>query len=173
MVKWTFFIYLLPAVVIGLFKSESWDAGETGEAGGCIIWGVIGATHAPYPLFIFILADGRGIALAVEFALVFALVRYFSCGWQIPPQKNNKYFNSDVYIAADCVFPGMRTIWRKCRVAWPNSLFRDDVLKGAMEWPLGSIWGYYLESGGPANGSALAVTVCCGVRRFFVEPEKI
>jgi 4-amino-4-deoxy-L-arabinose transferase-like glycosyltransferase len=150
MVKWTFFIYLLPAVVIGLFKAESWDTGRIAKQ-VTYYFGMIWALMF-LPLVIFVLADGKGIALALEFALVFALIRYFP----LAGISLNKIINiiTLTFISSLVCFPWYAHNLAKMSRGMSKFGFPDDVLTGAMEWPL-SIWGYYLEIAGRQMGIPL------------------
>ena len=74
MVKWTFFIYTLPAVLAGLW------GGKIGFRDRMIQFsyyiGMIAALLI-VPLFILIIGDQRWIPLALEFLLIFALIKSF------------------------------------------------------------------------------------------------
>ena len=150
MVKWTFLIYLLPAVILGLFKEESYSFGKIARQ-AIFYFGMICALML-FPLILFVLADGRVIALALEFALVFALVRYFPVV-QIPLKKIINISTLTLISLLVC-FPWYAHNLMKMMRGMSKFGFPDDVLTGAMDWPL-SIWGYYLEAAGRQMGIPL------------------
>ena len=152
MVKWTFFIYLLPAVVIGLFKSESWNLGKIARQAVYYLAMICATMLLPFVLFV--LAEGQGIVLALEFALVFWLVRYFSWAGISPGKIIN--ILTLTFISLLLCFPWYAHNLAKMARGMSKFGFPDDVLKGAMEWPL-SIWGYYLEIAGRQMGLPLFI----------------
>jgi len=167
MVKWTFFIYLLPAVIIGLFKTESWGSGKiTRQA--IYYLGMICAIML-FPLVIFVLADGRVVALVLEFALVFALVRSFPVV-HIPLKKIINIITLTLISLLAC-FPWYAHNLAKMSRGMSKFAFPSDVLKGAMEWPI-SIWGYYLEAAGRQMGMPLFLLFAVGFIVFLSSRKK-
>jgi 4-amino-4-deoxy-L-arabinose transferase-like glycosyltransferase len=167
MVKWTFFIYLLPAVVIGLFKSESWNFGKIAKQ-VTYYFGMIVALMI-LPFILFILADGRGVVLVLEIALVFGLVRYFHWAGISPVKIIN--ILTLTFIALLVCFPWYAHNLAKMARGMSKFGFPDDVLKGAMEWPL-SIWGYYLEIAGRQMGLPLFVLFVVAFAVFLSNRNK-
>lgn len=167
MVKWTFFIYLLPAVVLGLFSNESWDTGRLARQ-ALYYLGMIGALML-LPFFIFILADGKWIALVMEFSLVFALVRYFP-GVQISLKKIINILTL-VFISLLVCFPWYAHNLAKMSRGMAKFAFPSGVLKGAMEWPL-AIWGYYLEVAGLQMGVPLLLLFVVAFAVFLSNRKK-
>ncbi len=150
MVKWTFFIYLLPAVIYGLYKK-----GEGGQ-GNLLLrtlyyLGMIFATMV-LPLVMFILAEGRWIVLLMELGLVFALVRYFP-SVHLSPRKLIHILTLTLISLVVC-FPWYAHNLAKMSRGMSKFGFPTEVLKGFMEWPL-PIWGYYLEAAGRQMGMPL------------------
>ncbi len=150
MVKWTFFIYLLPAIVIGLFKAGPGNSGKVGRQAVYYL-GMIGALMV-LPFVLFVLADGKWIVLAMEFALVFALVRSFPAV-RIPLNKILNIITLTLISLLLC-FPWYAHNLAKMARGMSKFGFPDDVLTGAMDWPL-SIWGFYLEVAGRQMGIPL------------------
>jgi 4-amino-4-deoxy-L-arabinose transferase-like glycosyltransferase len=74
MVKWTFFIYTLPAVLAGLWGGQISFRDRMIQFSYYI--GMISALLI-VPLFILIIGDQRWIPLALEFLLIFALIKSF------------------------------------------------------------------------------------------------
>ena len=74
MVKWTFFIYTLPAVLAGLWGGKIGFRDRMIQLSYYI--GMIAALLI-VPLFILIIGDQRWIPLALEFLLIFALIKSF------------------------------------------------------------------------------------------------
>ncbi len=162
MVKWTFLIYLLPAVILGLFKTESWDSGKIARQ-VMYYFGMICAIMV-FPLILFVLADGRVVALALEFALVFALVRYLPVV-PIPLKKVINILTLTLISLLVC-FPWYAHNLAKMLRGMSQFGFPDDVLTGAMDWPL-SIWGYYLEIAGRQMGIPLLLLFAVGFIGFL------
>lgn len=150
MVKWTFLIYLLPAVILGLFRAESWESGKIAKQAMYYL-GMIGALMF-FPFILFILADGKVIILTLEFALVFALVRYFPVV-HIPVKKIINILTL-TFISLLVCFPWYAHNLAKMSRGMSKFGFPDEVLTGMMEWPL-SIWGFYLEAAGRQMGIPL------------------
>ena len=167
MFKWTFLIYLLPAVIIGLFKEESWDSGKIARQ-AIYYFGMICALMF-LPLILFVLADGRGVLLALEFALIFGLVRYFP--WTgISPGKITNIITL-TFISLLVCFPWYAHNLAKMARGMSKFGFPDDVLTGAMDWPL-SIWGYYLEIAGRQMGLPLFILFAVAFVVFLSNRKK-
>ena len=167
MVKWTFFIYLLPAVLIGLFKAGALDAGKVAKQ-ATYYFGMICAIML-FPLILFVLVNGRWIVLALEFVLVFGLVRYFS--WASVSPKKIINIITLTFISLLMCFPWYAHNLAKMARGMSKFGFPDDVLTGAMEWPL-SIWGYYLEVAGRQMGLPLFLLFAVAFGVFLSNRKK-
>ncbi len=167
MVKWTFLIYLLPAIVIGLFVSEAWDPGKIIRQ-VAYFFGMICALML-LPLVLFVLADGKWVVLALEFALVYGLVRYFSFAGVSPKKIINVV--TLTFISLLVCFPWYAHNLAKMSRGMSKFGFPDDVLTGAMEWPL-SIWGYYLEVAGRQMGMPLFILFAVAFAVFLSNRKK-
>ena len=150
MVKWTFFIYLFPAVLYGLFKHDD-PAARNVPAQAAYYLGMIVATMV-LPLILFILADGRWVVLLLESVLVYALVRYLPVTGLSPNRIINLLTLALINVLV--CFPWYAHNLAKMTRGVSKFGFPDAVLKGFMEWPL-PVWGYYLEAAGRQMGMPL------------------
>lgn len=167
MCKWTFFFYLAPALIVGLYKR---DRGEPGEflKKTAFYLGMVFALMI-LPLAIFILADGREGVLALEFALIFVLARTFP-SVRISPKKIINILTLTVVSLLIC-FPWYAHNLVKMSRGISKFGLPDVVLKGNMEWDL-PIWGYYLEAMGRQMGLPLLLLFAAGFVFFIFNGKK-
>jgi len=140
MVKWTFFIYTLPAILVGLW-------GEKLDIKDRIIqftyyFGMI-STLLIVPFFIFILGAQRWIPIALEFILIWTLVKSFPNA-SLSPQKFINLISLTCISVLIC-FPWYAHNLINILIGMSKFAFPGVVLKGHMGWDL-PIWGYYIET---------------------------
>jgi 4-amino-4-deoxy-L-arabinose transferase-like glycosyltransferase len=162
LVKWTFIFYLLPAIIIGLFHTES-DRPRKVLKKMSYYLGMIFALMV-LPLVIFIFGKGREVVLILECALVFALVRFF-------PAVNisaKKIINilTLTFVSLLVCFPWYAHNLAKMSRGISKFGLPDIIMKGAMEWDL-PIWGYYLEAAGRQMGMPLLLLFVVGFIVFL------
>jgi len=139
MVKWTFFIYVLPAVLAGLW-------GEKIDVKDRLIQFVfyIGMIAALLivPFFILIIGAQRWIPLILEFLLIWALVKHFP-KTSLSAQKTLNLILLSCISVLIC-FPWYAHNLINILIGVSKFAFPSSVLKGSMVWDLG-IWAFYLE----------------------------
>ena len=167
MVKWTFFIYLLPAVILGL-----WGRGHRTVAQHAGLWmyylGLILATMV-FPFLIFILNEGKWIVLLFEGGLVFLIVRFFP-RVRLTPAKLIHLLTLTLISLWVC-FPWYAHNLMKMAKGMSKFGFPDTVLKGDMDWNL-PMWGYYLEAAGRQMGIPLFLLFVAGLFAFVLQKKK-
>ncbi len=166
LVKWTFFLYLLPAVILGL-----WGRTQCGFAAHARLWlfylGLVFATMV-LPFLLFILAQGKWIVLGLEGVLVAALVRHYP-RVGLSPAKLIHVLTLTLVSLWVC-FPWYAHNLMKMAKGMAKFGFPDTVLKGAMEWPL-PIWGFYLEAAGRQMGMPLLLLFAVGAIAFVTRKK--
>jgi len=139
MVKWTFFIYILPAVLAGLW------GGKIGLKDRIIQFtyyiGMVAALLIA-PFFILILDAQRWVPLTLEFLLIWALVKNFPRA-SLSTQKTINLVSLSCISVLIC-FPWYAHNLINILIGMSKFAFPSSVLKGGMAWDL-PIWGYYLE----------------------------
>ena len=138
MVKWTFFIYILPAVLAGLW-------GEKIDLRDRVIqftyyFGMIAALLI-IPFFILIIGEQRWIALTLEFFLILALVKNFSKA-ALSTQKAINLISLSCISVLIC-FPWyahnlINILIGMSKFAFPGYALKFDITSGI------PIWGYYI-----------------------------
>ena len=139
MVKWTFFIYVLPAVLAGLW-GEKIDVKDRLIQFAYYI-GMI-ATLLIVPFFILIIGAQRWIPLILEFLLIWALVKHFPKTSLSAQKTLNLIFLSCISVLI--CFPWYAHNLINILIGVSKFAFPSSVLKGSMAWDLG-IWAFYLE----------------------------
>ena len=139
MVKWTFLIYILPAILAGLLHGSLSLQKRLLQ---CLYYAGMILGLLVFPLFIYILGEIRIIVLFVELILIGTLVRTYSIEL-ISPQKLLNL------IALSCIsvlicFPWYAHNLVNISIGMSKFAFPAEVLKGSMDWNLPS-WGFYLE----------------------------
>ena len=162
MFKWTFFFYLLPALILGLYKRQGDQPGKIFKK-TVFYLGMIFALMI-LPLVMFVLAAGREWILALELGLIFVLVRSFPAV-RISPQKVINILTL-TFVSLLVCFPWYAHNLAKMSRGIAKFGLPDTVLKGAMEWNL-PIWGYYLEAMGRQMGLPLLLVFVVGLVIFI------
>jgi 4-amino-4-deoxy-L-arabinose transferase-like glycosyltransferase len=139
MVKWTFFIYALPAVLAGLWGDKIGLKDRIIQF--TYYFGMIAALLI-VPFFILIIGAQRWIPLTLEFLLIWALVKNF-------PKTSLSTQKAINLITLSCIsvlicFPWYAHNLINILIGMSKFAFPSSVLKGSMAWDL-PIWGYYLE----------------------------
>ena len=139
MVKWTFFIYTLPAVLAGLW------GGKIGLKDRIIqsayYMGMVAALLI-VPFFILIIGEQLWIPLILEFVLILTLVINFTKA-SLSTQKTINLVSLSCISVLIC-FPWYAHNLINILIGMSKFAFPSSVLKGNMAWDL-PIWGYYLE----------------------------
>jgi|GEM_PF-570265 len=167
MLKWTFIFYLLPAILIGLFHTDRERPGKIFQKAAYYL-GMIFALMI-LPLVIFILGKGREVVLALEFGLVFVLVRSFPA-IDISARKIINILTL-TFISLLVCFPWYAHNLAKMSRGIAKFGLPDAVLKGDMVWDL-PIWGYYLEAMGRQMGMPLLLLFVAGFVVFLLKKKK-
>ncbi|GJL79625.1 MAG: hypothetical protein NPINA01_26140 [Nitrospinaceae bacterium] len=162
MFKWTFLFYLLPALIIGLYRTEG-DRPAKIFSKTAYFLGMIFALMI-LPLLVFILHKGQEGILLLEFALIFALVKYFPAV-HISPKKIINILTL-TFVSLLVCFPWYAHNLAKMGRGIAKFGLPDIVLKGHMEWNL-PIWGYYLEASGRQMGLPLLLLFVVGFIIFL------
>ena len=139
MVKWTFFIYVLPAVLAGLWGEKIDLKDRTIQFTYYI--GMIAALLI-VPFFILIIGAQRWIPLTLEFLLIWALVKNFPKTSLSTQKTLNLIFLSCISVLI--CFPWYAHNLINILIGMSKFAFPSSVLKGSMAWDLG-IWAFYLE----------------------------
>ena len=139
MVKWTFFIYVLPAVLAGLWGKKI-DLKDRAIQFTYYI-GMIAALLI-VPCFILIIGAQRWIPLTLEFLLIWALVKNFPKTSLSTQKTLNLIFLSCISVLI--CFPWYAHNLINILIGMSKFAFPSSVLKGSMAWDLG-IWAFYLE----------------------------
>ena len=139
MVKWTFFIYVLPAVLAGLWEKKIDLKDRTIQFTYYI--GMIAALLI-VPFFILIIGVQRWIPLTLEFLLIWALVKHFPKTSLSAQKTLNLIFLSCISVLI--CFPWYAHNLINILIGVSKFAFPSSVLKGSMAWDLG-IWAFYLE----------------------------
>ena len=139
MVKWTFFIYVLPAVLAGLWGKKI----DLKDRAIQFIYyiGMIAALLI-VPCFILIIGAQRWIPLTLEFLLIWALVKNFPKTSLSTQKTLNLIFLSCISVLI--CFPWYAHNLINILIGMSKFAFPSSVLKGHMAWDLG-IWAFYLE----------------------------
>ncbi|MBT5029396.1 MAG: phospholipid carrier-dependent glycosyltransferase, partial [Nitrospina sp.] len=146
MIKWTFLIYTLPAILIGLFAGSHSFKDRITQL--FYYSGMITALLI-FPFIIYVVGEMKWIPLCLESLLILSLVKSF-------PRKVISHQKALNLIALTCVcvlicFPWYAHNFINISIGMSKFGFPTDVLKGQMDWPL-PIWGYYLEIAGRQMG---------------------
>ena len=139
MVKWTFFIYVLPAVLAGLWGKKIDLKDRLIQLAYYI--GMIAALLI-VPFFILIIGAQRWIPLTLEFLLIWALVKHFPKTSLSAQKTLNLIFLSCISVLI--CFPWYAHNLINILIGMSKFAFPSSVLKGSMAWDLG-IWAFYLE----------------------------
>jgi len=139
MVKWTFFIYILPAVLAGLWGEKIGLKDRIIQFTYYI--GMIAALLI-VPFFILIIDAQRWVPLTLEFLLIWALVKNFPKA-SLSTQKTINLVSLSCISVLIC-FPWYAHNLINILIGMSKFAFPSSVLKGGMAWDL-PIWGYYLE----------------------------
>jgi 4-amino-4-deoxy-L-arabinose transferase-like glycosyltransferase len=139
MVKWTFFIYILPAILAGLWGKKINFKDRLIQF--TYYFGMIFALLM-IPFFIFILDAQKWIPLILEFLLIGALLKNFPKA-SISPQKAINLISLSCISVLIC-FPWYAHNLINILIGMSKFAFPSSVLKGGMAWDL-PIWGFYLE----------------------------
>ncbi len=139
MVKWTFFIYTLPAVLMGLWGAKIGFRDRIIQTAYYI--GMIAALLIA-PFFILIIGEQRWVPLILEFLLILALVKSF-------PQASLSTQKAINLISLSCIsvlicFPWYAHNLINILIGMSKFAFPGVALKGFTNWF--PIWGYYLEA---------------------------
>ncbi len=139
MIKWTFLIYTLPAVLAGLF-SGTLPLGK--RIRQCFYYTGMVFSLLVLPLLIYISGEIGRFLLLAELLLIGVLVKKYSTEL-ISPQKLLNL------IALTCIsvlicFPWYAHNLINISIGMSKFAFPTDILKGSMDWNL-PIWGFYLE----------------------------
>ena len=140
MVKWTFFIYTLPAVLVGLWgnKIGFWDR--------AIQWtyylGMIVALLI-IPFSILIIGELRWVPLVLEFLLIGALVKNFPHA-SLSTQKAINLVSLTCISVLIC-FPWYSHNLINILIGMSKFAFPGVILKGDMSWNL-PVWFFYLTA---------------------------
>ena len=139
MVKWTFFIYVLPAVLAGLW-GEKIDVKD--RLIQCVYYIGMIAALLIVPFCILIIGAQRWIPLTLEFLLIWALVKHFP-KTSLSAQKVLNLILLSCISVLIC-FPWYAHNLINILIGMSKFAFPSSVLKGSMAWDLG-IWAFYLE----------------------------
>jgi 4-amino-4-deoxy-L-arabinose transferase-like glycosyltransferase len=139
MIKWTFLIYILPAILAGLFQGSLSVRKRVMQ---CLYYVGMIAGLLVLPLFIYISGEIRGLFLLAEFLLIGTLVKTYSREI-LSPQKLLNLVSLTCISVLIC-FPWYAHNLVNMSVGMSKFAFPSDVLKGSMDWNL-PIWGFYLE----------------------------
>jgi 4-amino-4-deoxy-L-arabinose transferase-like glycosyltransferase len=139
MIKWTFLIYTLPAILAGLFQGSLSVRKRVMQ---CLYYTGMIVGLLVLPLFIYISGEIRGLFLLAEFLLIGALVKTYSREI-LSPQKLLNLISLTCISVLIC-FPWYAHNLINISVGMSKFAFPSDVLKGSMDWNL-PIWGFYLE----------------------------
>lgn len=139
MVKWTFFIYTLPAVLAGLWGKK---LGLRERACQFIFYLGMIAALLIVPFFILITGAHRWIPLALELVLILALIKNFPRS-SISAQKAVNLVSLSCISVLIC-FPWYAHNLINILIGVSKFAFPSTVLKGGMGWDI-PIWGFYLE----------------------------
>jgi 4-amino-4-deoxy-L-arabinose transferase-like glycosyltransferase len=139
MVKWTFFIYTLPAVLAGLW---GWKIGLKDRIiQSAYYMGMIAALLI-VPFFILIIGEHRWIPLILEFLLILALVKSFPRS-SLSTQKTINLISLSCISVLIC-FPWYAHNLINILIGMSKFAFPGVALKGFTRWF--PVWGYYLEA---------------------------
>ena len=149
MVKWTFFIYTLPAVLAGLWGEKVDFRDRVNQF--AYYFGLI-AVLLIVPFFIFILGHQRWIPLVLEFLLIWMLIK----GFPNTSISSQKIIN---LILLSCIsilicFPWYAHNLINILIGMSKFAFPTTVLKGDMAWNI-PILGFYVEAIGRQMGYPL------------------
>ncbi len=139
MVKWTFFVYTLPAVLAGLWGGKISLKDRIIQS--TYYMGMIAALLI-VPFFILIIGEQRWIPLILEFVLILALVKNF-------PKVSLSTQKAINLISLSCIsvlicFPWYAHNLINILIGMSKFAFPGVALKGFTRWF--PVWGYYLES---------------------------
>lgn len=139
MVKWTFFIYTLPAVLMGLWGGKIGFKDRIIQSVFYI--GMIAALLI-VPFFVLIIGEQRWIPLILEFLLIFVLVKSFPKA-SLSAQKAINLISLSCISVLIC-FPWYAHNLINILIGMSKFAFPGVALKGFTSWF--PIWGYYLEA---------------------------
>ena len=139
MIKWTFILYTLPAVLAGLFSGSLSLRKRIAQ---CLYYIGMVFSLLVLPFFIFISGEIKWLFLLVELIVIGMLVKKYSAELLSPQKLLNLIFLTCISVLI--CFPWyahnlLNIIKGMSKFAFPSS-----VLKGLMDWDL-PIWGFYLE----------------------------
>ena len=139
MVKWTFLVYTLPAVLAGLFNGSLSPRKRVAQ---CLYYFGMIAGLLVLPFFIFISGEISWLFLIAEFILIGTLVKKYSAEL-LSPQKLLNLIVLTCMAVLIC-FPWYAHNLINVSIGMSKFAFPTAVLKGSMDWNL-PIWGFYLE----------------------------
>lgn len=139
MIKWTFLIYTLPAILAGLFSGTLSPQKRMMQ---CLYYMGMVFALLFLPLCIFILGNISGLFLLAEFVLIGILEKYYAREL-LSPQKLLNVISLSCISVLIC-FPWYAHNLINISIGVSKFGFPAEVLKGSMDWNL-PVWGYYLE----------------------------
>jgi hypothetical protein len=139
MIKWTFLLYTLPAVLAGLFTGPLSPRKRFEQ---CLFYTGMIFGLLVLPFLIFIGGKISGLFLLIEFILVGTLIRVYSSELLSPQKLLNLIILTCISVLA--CFPWYAHNLINISIGMSKFAFPSAVLKGSMDWNL-PIWGFYLE----------------------------
>jgi 4-amino-4-deoxy-L-arabinose transferase-like glycosyltransferase len=165
MIKWTFFLYTLPAILAGLFSSSLSPQKRITQSLYYI--GMVFSLLV-LPFIIFILGETKWLFLLAEFILIGVLVKNYSAEFLSPQKLLNLIFLSCVSVLI--CFPWYAHNFFNISKGLSKFGFPTSVLKGNMDWDL-PIWGFYIEMAERQMGMPLLLLFVFAV--FFLFSKNI
>ncbi|HIB44087.1 MAG TPA: phospholipid carrier-dependent glycosyltransferase, partial [Nitrospina sp.] len=163
LVKWTFLIYTLPAILAGLFTGSLSPRKRLAQ---CLyyIGMILGLLVLPF--FIFILGEISWLLLLAELILIGALVKYYSTEFLSPQKLLN-------LIALTCItvlicFPWYAHNLVNISIGMSKFGFPSEVLKMTRDWDL-PMWGFYLEVAERQMGMPLLLLFVCSLILLLIK----
>ncbi len=139
MIKWTFLIYTLPAVLSGLFYGSLSPRKRLKQ---CLYYMGMIFSLLVLPFFIFVSGEIKWLFLLVELILIGTLVKKYSIELLSPQKLLNLIFLTSISVLI--CFPWYAHNLVNISKGMFKFGFPSIVLKGDMNWDL-PIWGFYLE----------------------------
>jgi 4-amino-4-deoxy-L-arabinose transferase-like glycosyltransferase len=149
MIKWTFLIYTLPAVLVILFNGSLAPQKRLKQ---CLFYIGMIFSLLVLPFFIFISGEISGLFLLTEFILIGILSKSYSTEL-LSPQKLLNLIVLTCTAVLIC-FPWYAHNTINISIGMSKFGFPSEVLKGSMDWNL-PIWGFYMEMAGRQMGIPL------------------
>ena len=139
MIKWTFLVYTLPAVLAGLFSDPLSPRKRLAQ---CLYYSGMILGLLVLPFFIFISGEISWLLLLAEFILIGALAKKYSVEL-VSPQKLLNLITLTCISVLIC-FPWYAHNLVNISIGMSKYGFPPEVLKMARDWDL-PVWGFYLE----------------------------